>query len=221
MTLRAPDPNHGVHRPWATDPKHAPYPARSGIDVQVDDAAAWRLIQPELIDLCADLRVRSIMDVGCGDAAFVRWAFQEVGFERVIGHDPATVDHVHGRETEDGRHLWLGARPPHDLGAQRVDLLTAFDVAQHLAPGQVERCLREWARVAVKAIVVTVETLPAVDSVALTPAPSPPIVMSADHWHSLLAYATGMHVLQTRIPTPQGQRPRWAFWCTRPEENWP
>ena len=85
--------------------------------------------------LIQQLQPASLLDVGCGDNSFCRW-LKEQGIHAV------GVDFAHPRaDVRASAH----ALPFAD---DAFDWLTAFDVLEHLLPGEIAGVLREFGRVA-------------------------------------------------------------------------
>lgn len=99
---------------------------------------------------------RSYLDVGCGAGEMIDHAMA-TGFEMAIGAEAVpelcTKPEIYNLTVRD-----LGAFPD-----GQFDLVSSFDVIEHLLPGDDSHLLSELGRIASKRIVVTANNMPSVD----------------------------------------------------------
>lgn len=94
------------------------------------------------------LQVSSVCDVGCGNGMFVN-DMVSMGMKEVYGVDLVTVA-MNLVIKNDGIEYHDSVANNLPLEDNSVDLLTAFDVLEHIAPSEVESSLEEFARVSKK-----------------------------------------------------------------------
>ena len=94
----------------------------------------------------------SYLDVSCGRGEMLDEA-ERLGFARVMGTEivDALID---GRRVV---HAWAHALP---FDAGEFDVVSMFDVIEHLLPGDDEAACRELARVAKRAVLITANNKP-------------------------------------------------------------
>jgi len=96
----------------------------------------------------------SLLDVGCGRGAMMAEA-EILGFDVVVGVDvvPALAD---------GEFVWQGEAHDLPFADNAFDVVTMYDVIEHLVPGDDEAACRELARVARHCVILTASNLPSV-----------------------------------------------------------
>lgn len=104
--------------------------------------------EANLLEARADCQ--SHLDVGCGRGEMVAYA-NSIGYE---SKGLEVVDYLTGNEIIKG-YAWAIPCPDHS-----VDLVTMFDVLEHLLPEDTERTLMELGRVAKKCIFITAANYP-------------------------------------------------------------
>lgn len=110
----------------------------------------YRMGQTRMDDTLRDLQALprgSLLDVGCGRGEILAHA-ERLGFAPVQGVEmvPALID---------GRRVVRGEAHALPFPDQSYDVVTLFDVIEHLLPGDDELACREMARVARRAILLT------------------------------------------------------------------
>lgn len=85
----------------------------------------------------------SVADIGCGDGKFTQWIKEQYKDYIVYGIDPAFIDEgfVNGVEYKTGCTFNI------PLDDNSVDVLTAFDVLEHIHPTAIDESLKEINRV--------------------------------------------------------------------------
>lgn len=85
------------------------------------------------------------LDVGCGTGMTARRlaTLTEVG--SVVGIDPSTAALAYARRRHAGSFV-QGSLPDLPFSSNEFDVVTCFDVIQHVAPHRIDRSIRELAR---------------------------------------------------------------------------
>ncbi|MDJ0740157.1 MAG: class I SAM-dependent methyltransferase [Gammaproteobacteria bacterium] len=96
-----------------------------------------------LLPLVAELKVTSVLDVGCGHGAWLA-VWRERGVDDVVGIDGGHVDTQHLRIPSE-RFVVRDLRHEFSLD-RRFDLAQCFEVAEHLPPGSAEGLVRSLTR---------------------------------------------------------------------------
>ncbi len=142
MLTRTREPQYGpllAHEPeplglmtghaWATDPKRFAF-----------TGTRYRYVAKKLEGF------REVLEVGCGDAFFSRIVQQHIGNLTAIDFDPAFVEDVHNRMSDD----WSFACVVHDMvqapfKPMHFDGAYALDVLEHIPQEDEDRFLRNFA----------------------------------------------------------------------------
>lgn len=104
----------------------------------------------EALPLIERLAPRSVIDIGCAGGVFPR-LLHERGIRPVTGVDfvlPDTVAPAPG--------LSFVEAPAHATGLETVDMVTSFDMLEHLLPEEVDEVLREFRRLARRWVLVSI-----------------------------------------------------------------
>jgi ubiquinone/menaquinone biosynthesis C-methylase UbiE len=109
-----------------------------------------------------DLHPRSICDVGTGGGEFPRMCWRSSLFSKVYGFDFALSDKVAETKREGTRTLNILKAPAHALPIpdKSIDLLTSFDMLEHLVEEEVPDVFREFARVTRRHMLFSISTRP-------------------------------------------------------------
>lgn len=119
-------------------------------------AEQYAMGKPRMADAVRDLtdlpNRGSYLDIGCGRGEMLAHA-ERAGFDPVQGVEvvPALID---------GERVVYGEAHDLPFEDQSFDVVTLFDVIEHLLPGDDEAVCREMARVARKHIVLTANNRP-------------------------------------------------------------
>ncbi len=106
----------------------------------------WRIVSYWLDEALAGRRNVRALDVGCGTGMTARRLVGRPEISEVIGVDPSTAALSHARRRHD-RRLVRGSALALPFDDRRFDVITCFDVVQHLPPGGHLRAAREISRV--------------------------------------------------------------------------
>lgn len=116
----------------------------------------YRMGRPRMLDAQGDVaglpRRGSYLDVGCGRGEMLAFAERE-GFSPVRGVE--ALD-----ELADGERIVVGRGHALPFPDKAFDVVTLFDVIEHLVPGDDEATCKELARVARHHIVLTANNRP-------------------------------------------------------------
>jgi ubiquinone/menaquinone biosynthesis C-methylase UbiE len=123
----------------------------------------YRMSERRRLDACANLKSMRTkgpyLDVSCGQGDMIKQA-------KLMGFNP-----VHGTEIVDqlcdGITVvkgWCHALP---FGDKSFDVVTMFDVIEHLIPGDDEAACREMLRVARKHIMISANNMPSVKAIGV------------------------------------------------------
>ncbi|SVD00905.1 uncharacterized protein METZ01_LOCUS353759, partial [marine metagenome] len=95
-----------------------------------------------------ELKIKSVCDVGCGNGLFVN-NIAKMNFEKIYGVDLVTVSM--GSTIDNPKVTYIDAPASNiPIEYKSVELLTAFDVLEHIHPSNVENSLREFSRISSK-----------------------------------------------------------------------
>jgi 2-polyprenyl-3-methyl-5-hydroxy-6-metoxy-1,4-benzoquinol methylase len=110
---------------------YTPSHARQGYDDYLDLRNAWvKTFRRRLKDISAYKKEGRILDIGCGPGFFLE-AAQEMGYIDLWGIDPS--DFIVGVAREKfGEKILLGTIESEELEPESFDMLTAFDVFEHI-----------------------------------------------------------------------------------------
>lgn len=118
--------------------------------------AKYRMGAFRLLDATADLAALpcrgSYLDVACGRGEMLRVA-RKLGFANVRGTENV-------QELIDGEVVVQAQAHELPFGDKSFDVVTLFDVIEHLLPGDDELACRELARVASKHVLITANNRP-------------------------------------------------------------
>jgi ubiquinone/menaquinone biosynthesis C-methylase UbiE len=155
--------------------------------------------------LISGTEMKSLLDVGCGKGAFLRWVCDN----DIVSGNVAAVDFAAQPNIPDSVDFKTAAA--HDLPWEdnSFDYVTAFDVLEHIAPEDVDAVLAELSRVASRGMIFTIAHFrsrklgPNGEEVHLTVKPEP-------WWLSRIEKVTGARV---EVWNVGGKR---AVHCTLP-----
>jgi ubiquinone/menaquinone biosynthesis C-methylase UbiE len=102
-----------------------------------------------------NLKYKSICDVGCGNGLFVNNLSKKEFVENIYGVDLVTVNM--GLTIENSKVNYIDA-PASDIPIddKSVELLTAFDVLEHIHPSEVDNSLDEFFRITTKSFMFSI-----------------------------------------------------------------
>lgn len=104
----------------------------------------------------------SLLDVGCGRTAFPSEVKQNCGIERVGACEISRVALRYQLEKHGFKGaLWADMTKSLPYEDNEFDVITSFDVLEHLAPEGVDTAIREMARVALHRLVLTIASIQA------------------------------------------------------------
>lgn len=125
--------------------------------------ATYKMGAARMQDAIADLRwaffdhnCTSMLDVGCGRGEMLGHA-ELLGFIEVRGAE--TVPDL----CDDHRVIEMPVHRLHEMPEHGFDLVTSFDVLEHLLPGDDELLLLEMGRIASRCVAMTANNRPSVD----------------------------------------------------------
>jgi SAM-dependent methyltransferase len=107
----------------------------------------WRIASWWLDDALAGRRGLQALDVGCGTGLGVVRLAERPEIEHAVGLDPSPVALREARCRHPGLPLVRGSALALPFVSHRFDIVTCFDVVQHLPDGSLHRAARELRRV--------------------------------------------------------------------------
>ena len=105
-------------------------------------------------DIISSLEPESLLDVGCGNGEFCKWIHDNV-CENVYGVDFSSSPSLKGP-------TWIRSFA-HNIPVEdkSIDIITTFDMMEHLLEENIEETLKEFKRIVVKNCVFNISYYPA------------------------------------------------------------